>query len=75
MMDGRVGAIKEGLRRVGLSSVVSLLSYSVKFASVLYGPFRDAAKASPAFGDRKSYQLPTGSAGLAARAAVSLLLH
>lgn len=75
MMDGRVLAIKEGLRSVGLGSVVSLLSYSVKFASVLYGPFRDAAKTSPAFGDRKSYQLPTGSTGLAARAAVSILVQ
>uniref|UniRef100_A0A1B6KY72 porphobilinogen synthase n=1 Tax=Graphocephala atropunctata TaxID=36148 RepID=A0A1B6KY72_9HEMI len=69
MMDGRVLAIKNGLREVQLCSSVSLLSYSVKFASAFYGPFREASKSSPAFGDRKAYQLPPGSAGLAARAA------
>jgi len=69
MMDGRVFAIKEGLRAAGLASSVSVLSYSVKFASALYGPFRDAAQSSPAFGDRKAYQLPPGSTGLASRAA------
>uniref|UniRef100_A0A1B6GS33 Delta-aminolevulinic acid dehydratase n=1 Tax=Cuerna arida TaxID=1464854 RepID=A0A1B6GS33_9HEMI len=69
MMDGRVLAIKNGLREAQLGSSVSLLSYSIKFASAFYGPFRDAAKSCPAFGDRKAYQLPIGSAGLAARAA------
>ncbi|KAG8315224.1 hypothetical protein J6590_075630 [Homalodisca vitripennis] len=69
MMDGRVLAIKNGLRKVHLDSTVSLLSYSIKYASAFYGPFRDAAKSCPAFGDRKAYQLPIGSAGLAARAA------
>ena len=48
---------------------VAVLSYAVKFASTFYGPFRDAAKSAPAFGDRKCYQLPPGSRGLAARAA------
>ena len=43
-------------------------SYSAKFASSFYGPFRDAAKSAPASGDRKCYQLPPGSRGLAARA-------
>ena len=48
---------------------VAVLSYSVKFASCFYGPFRDAAKSAPAFGDRKAYQLPPASKGLAMRAA------
>lgn len=53
MMDGRVGAIKNILAENGLGSKVSVLSYSVKFSSSFYGPFRDAAKSAPAFGDRK----------------------
>ncbi|XP_070581877.1 delta-aminolevulinic acid dehydratase-like [Ptychodera flava] len=68
MMDGRVGAIKQILQANGLASKVSVLSYSAKFASCFYGPFRDAAKSAPAFGDRRCYQLPPGSRGLAARA-------
>jgi len=69
MMDGRVGAIKEALNSNDLGSKVSVLSYAVKFASCFYGPFRDAAKSAPAFGDRRAYQLPAGSNGLAMRAA------
>lgn len=69
MMDSRVLAIKEALRKNDLGSKVSVLSYAVKFASSFYGPFRDAAKSAPAFGDRKKYQLPLGSRGMAARAA------
>lgn len=68
MMDGRVYAIKKILADNGLRRV-SVLSYAVKFASTFYGPFRDAAKSAPAFSDRKCYQLPPGSRGLAARAA------
>ncbi|XP_076454899.1 delta-aminolevulinic acid dehydratase-like [Babylonia areolata] len=68
MMDGRVGAIKKQLYASGLSNTVSVMSYSAKFASSFYGPFRDAAKSSPAFGDRRCYQLPPGSVGLAERA-------
>lgn len=68
MMDGRVGAIKSALSSAGLSGRVAVLSYSAKFASALYGPFRDAAKSAPAFGDRRCYQLPPGSSGLAMRA-------
>lgn len=78
MMDNRIFAIKELLKKVGLDGKVSVLSYSVKFASSFYGPFRDAAKSAPAFGDRKCYQLPYGSKGMAERAAVSrhiLLTH
>jgi len=69
MMDGRVGAIKKELYRHGLASSVSILSYSAKFQSGLYGPFRDAANSTPAFGGGRYYQLPPGSAGLASRAA------
>jgi len=69
MMDGRVKAIKEALKEAELDGKVSILSYSVKFASKFYGPFRDAANSAPSFGDRKYYQLPPGSRGLAIRAA------
>ena len=69
MMDGRVGAIKNLLNEAGLASKVAVLSYAVKCASCFYGPFRDAAKSTPAFGDRRSYQLPIGSKGLMMRAA------
>lgn len=75
MMDNRIGAIKDILNVNYLGNKVSLLSYSVKFASNFYGPFRDAARSSPAFGDRKCYQLPSGSRGLAARAAVSCIKY
>lgn len=70
MMDNRIKAIKDSLIVNGLENQVSLLSYSAKFASSFYGPFRDAAKSAPAFGDRKCYQLPSGSRGLAMRAVV-----
>ncbi len=69
MMDGRVAAIKSELRSIGFLNKVCVMSYSVKFASGFYGPFRDAAHSAPAFGDRKRYQLPVGARGLAARAA------
>lgn len=69
MMDGRVGAIKQALKDHGFGNRVAVLSYAVKFSSSFYGPFREAAKSAPAFGDRKRYQLPCGSRGLAARAA------
>jgi len=68
MMDGRIHAIKTILSENKLSNKVSVMSYSAKFASSFYGPFRDAAKSAPSHGDRKCYQLPSGSAGLAIRA-------
>ncbi|XP_030853611.1 delta-aminolevulinic acid dehydratase [Strongylocentrotus purpuratus] len=68
MMDGRVGAIKHLLMTNGLGNKVSVMSYSAKFASCFYGPFRDAAKSAPSFGDRRCYQLPPGARGLAMRA-------
>lgn len=70
MMDGRIAAIKDILSKNQLSNRVAILSYTAKFASCFYGPFRTAAKAKPAFGDRKCYQLPPGSSGLGIRAAV-----
>ena len=56
MMDGRVAAIRDALDKNGLINV-PIMSYSAKFASGYYGPFRDAAGSAPGFGDRKSYQM------------------
>jgi len=68
MMDGRVKAIKTALIGSGFGNKCTLMSYAAKFASSLYGPFRDAAGSAPAFGDRKCYQLPPSARGLARRA-------
>jgi porphobilinogen synthase len=68
MMDGRIDAIKKKLNEHDLLNKVCVMSYSSKFASAFYGPFRDAAKSAPSFGDRRSYQLPFASNGLAVRA-------
>jgi porphobilinogen synthase len=57
MMDGQVGAIRAALDAAGLEQT-GILAYAAKFASCFYGPFRDAAKSAPGFGDRKSYQGP-----------------
>ncbi|MDP6946008.1 MAG: porphobilinogen synthase, partial [Myxococcota bacterium] len=56
MMDGRVGYIREALDEEGFEHV-SIMAYSVKYASAYYGPFRDAAESAPAFGDRRAYQM------------------
>jgi porphobilinogen synthase len=56
MMDGRVGAIREALDDEGLEQL-PIVAYSAKFASAFYGPFREAAGSTPAFGDRRSYQM------------------
>ena len=56
MMDGRVAAIRTVLDENGLSNV-PILSYAAKYASVFYGPFREAAESAPQFGDRRSYQM------------------
>jgi len=56
MMDGQVGAIRAGLDSTGHSDV-AILAYSAKYASALYGPFRDAAECAPSFGDRRGYQM------------------
>ncbi|KAK9469080.1 hypothetical protein V1512DRAFT_71959 [Lipomyces arxii] len=70
MIDGRIVAIKRGLIDAGYANRCMLMSYSAKFSGNLYGPFRDAAGSAPSFGDRKSYQLPTGGRGLARRAII-----
>jgi porphobilinogen synthase len=69
MMDGRVDAIKKILLTNNLGNSVAVLSYSSKFASCFYGPFRDAAQSAPSSGNRRAYQLPVISTGLAIRAA------
>jgi porphobilinogen synthase len=56
MMDGRVGALRAALDDEGLSDT-PILAYSAKFASAFYGPFREAAGSTPAFGDRRAYQM------------------
>ena len=56
MMDGRVSAIRAGLDAEGFVNT-SIMSYAVKYASGYYGPFRDAADSTPAFGDRRQYQM------------------
>ncbi|HWI22737.1 MAG TPA: porphobilinogen synthase [Baekduia sp.] len=66
MMDGRVGAIRAALDETG-SAEIPILAYSAKFASAFYGPFRDAAGSTPAFGDRRSYQLDPANSDEAMR--------
>lgn len=56
MMDGRVGAIREALDSAGHHEL-AVCSYSAKYASAYYGPFRDAAESAPAFGDRRTHQM------------------
>lgn len=60
MMDGRVGAIRAALDEEGMQQK-PILAYSAKFASAFYGPFREAAGSTPAFGDRRSYQMDPGN--------------
>jgi porphobilinogen synthase len=56
MMDGRIGAIRKVLEENGYSKT-GILSYSAKYASCFYGPFRDALDSAPGFGDKKTYQM------------------
>lgn len=56
MADGQIGAIRAGLDAAGFAGT-PIMSYSAKYASAFYGPFRDAADSAPAFGDRRSYQM------------------
>jgi porphobilinogen synthase len=60
MMDGRVGALRAELDAEGFSDL-PLIAYSAKFASAFYGPFREAAGATPQFGDRRGYQMDPGN--------------
>lgn len=67
MMDGMVGAIRTALDAAGFSHL-PILSYSAKYASAFYGPFREAAESAPQFGDRRGYQMdPAAAAGQAMR--------
>jgi porphobilinogen synthase len=69
MMDGRVAAIREELDGEGCATT-PILAYSSKFASAFYGPFRDAAGSSPAFGDRRGYQMDPANGREAVREAL-----
>jgi porphobilinogen synthase len=66
MMDGRVAAIRSGLDKAGFTNT-PILSYAAKYASVFYGPFREAAESAPQFGDRRSYQMDPANAREALR--------
>ncbi len=68
MMDGRVGAIREALDDAGYSGT-PIMSYAVKYASSFYGPFREAAESTPAYGDRRSHQMDPANAREALREA------
>ncbi len=66
MMDGRIGAIRDGLDRAGHTGV-SILAYTAKYASAFYGPFRDALDSAPRHGDKKTYQMDPANAREALR--------
>ena len=66
MMDGRVGAIRKELDRLGFLET-PIMSYAAKFSSAFYGPFREAAESTPKFGDRRSYQMDPANASEALR--------
>ncbi|MDF2723690.1 MAG: hemB [Paenibacillus sp.] len=70
MMDGFVQAIRHGLDEAGFEHI-PIMSYSVKYASAFYGPFRDAAHSAPQFGDRKTYQMDPANVREAIREADS----
>lgn len=74
MMDGFVQAIRGGLDEAGFSHI-PIMSYSVKYASAFYGPFREAADSAPQFGDRKTYQMDPANAREALREAESDVLE
>ena len=69
MMDGRVGAIRAALDEEGFEQT-PIMAYSAKFASAFYGPFREAADSTPAFGDRRSYQMDPANGQEAVREAL-----
>jgi porphobilinogen synthase len=68
MMDGRVGTLRTALDEEGFTDT-PIMSYSAKFASAFYGPFRVAAESAPAFGDRRGYQLDPANGDEAVREA------
>lgn len=66
MMDGRVAAIRKSLDYKGFTKI-PIMSYAAKYSSGFYGPFRDAAESTPAFGDRRSHQMDIGNINEALR--------
>ena len=66
MMDGRVAAIRKSLDYKGFNKI-PIMSYAAKYSSGFYGPFRDAAESTPAFGDRRSHQMDIGNVNEALR--------
>jgi porphobilinogen synthase len=69
MMDGRIGAVRAALDEDGLADT-PIVAYSAKFASAFYGPFREAADSTPAFGDRRAYQMDPANGDEAVREAL-----
>jgi porphobilinogen synthase len=69
MMDGRIGAVRTALDEEGLTDT-PIVAYSAKFASAFYGPFREAADSTPAFGDRRAYQMDPANGDEALREAL-----
>ena len=69
MMDGRIGAVRAALDEEGLTDT-PIVAYSAKFASAFYGPFREAADSTPAFGDRRAYQMDPANSDEAVREAL-----
>lgn len=70
MMDGRVGAIRAALDEAGFTHI-PIMAYAVKYASAFYGPFREAAGSTPAFGDRRGYQMDPANSREALREAAA----
>lgn len=68
MMDGRVGTIRTALDKAGYTNT-SIMSYTAKYASAFYGPFRDALNSAPRGGDKKTYQMDYANSGEALREA------
>ncbi len=66
MMDGQIGALREGLDEAGFDNL-PIMAYSAKYASCFYGPFREAAESAPAFGDRRAYQMDPANSDEAIR--------
>ena len=69
MMDGRIGAVRAALDEEGFADT-PIVAYSAKFASAFYGPFREAAGSTPAFGDRRAYQMDPANGDEAVREAL-----
>jgi porphobilinogen synthase len=69
MMDGRIGAVRSALDEEGRTDT-PIVAYSAKFASAFYGPFREAADSTPAFGDRRAYQMDPANSDEALREAL-----